>query len=79
MQRFINQLIPFIFFGIAIVAFAFGIILLAYLFFFGAMIGLLLFLISWIRQRFFPTKKVVVKTTKTRKGQIIDSDDWKEL
>lgn len=78
MQRFFSQLIPFIFFGIAIVAFAFGIVLLAYLFFFGAMIGLFLFLISWIRQRFFPSKKVV-KSVKPRKGQIIDSDDWKEL
>lgn len=77
MQRFLNRLIPFILFGIALVAFAFGIVLLAYLFFFGAMVGLILFIISWIRERFFPPKTLT--KPKPRKGQIIDSDDWKEL
>jgi hypothetical protein len=78
MQRFLNQLIPFIFIGIAIVAFAFGIMLLAYLFFFGAIIGMILFLISWVRQKFFPPKTIVVKP-KNKSGRIIDSDDWKKL
>lgn len=76
MQRLFNQLIPFIFIGIAIVAFAFGIMLLAYLFLFGAMVGLVLFLISWIKQRFF-TKKTITKPK--RNGRTIDSDDWKNL
>lgn len=77
MKRFLNQLIPFIVIGIAIVAFAFGIMLLAYLLFFGAIIGFILFSILWIRDKFFPTKKVV--PTKKADGRIIDSDDWKEL
>lgn len=77
MKRFLNQLIPFIVIGIAIVAFAFGIMLLAYLLFFGAIIGFILFSILWIRDKFFPTKKVV--PAKKTDGRIIDSDDWKEL
>lgn len=76
MQRFINRLIPFFLAGIAIVAFAFGIFLLAYLFMLGALVGLGLFIISWLRQKFFPPKKIIIKK---RKGRIIDSDDWKEL
>jgi len=76
MNRFLNQLIPFILAGIAIVAFAFGIMLLAYLFLFGAIIGFILFIIAWIHNRFF-AKKTMVK--KHKSGRIIDSDDWKEL
>ena len=75
MQRFLNQLIPFLFAGIAIVAFAFGIFILAYLFLFGAIVGFILFLIALIRRKFFASKTPV----KTKQGNIIDSDDWKEL
>jgi hypothetical protein len=77
MQRLINQLIPFLLLGIAIVAFAFGIVLLAYLFFFGAIIGAILFLFNWIKAKFFPSKTLKSKPMKS--GRIIDSDDWKEL
>lgn len=77
MRRFFNQLIPFIFIGIALVAFAFGIFLLSYLFLLGAIVGLMLFAISWIRDKFFRSKNMIVKPKK--KGRIIDSSDWKEL
>ena len=77
MQRFLSQLIPFILFGIAIVAFAFGMMLLVYLFLFGAMIGLVLFTITWIRNKFFPPKTLIKRPKKT--GRTFDSDDWKKL
>lgn len=76
MQRFLNQLIPFFLMGIAIVAFVFGIMLLAYLFFFGAVIGFVLFTLHWIKQKFFQRKTIV--KTKVKSGRIIDSNDWKE-
>lgn len=56
MQRLVNQIVPFILAGVAIVAFAFGIMLLAYLFLFGALVGFILFLIAWIRSRFLRPK-----------------------
>lgn len=77
MQKFLNQLIPFFLIGVAIVAFSFGILLLAYLFLFGALIGFVLFIVSWIRQKFFP-QKTVAKTKKSS-GRIIDSDDWRKM
>lgn len=77
MKRFLSQLIPFIFIGIAIVAFAFGIILLAYLFLIGALVGLILFSISWIKEKFFPRK--VSTQPKKHSGRVIDSDDWKKM
>ena len=78
MQRFLNQLIPFIFIGIALVAFAFGIVLLAYLFLLGALVGMVLFLVSWVRKKFFPDKRVS-QVKRNKSGRIIDTDDWKEL
>lgn len=75
MQRLFQQLVPFIMIGIAIVAFVFGIVLLAYLFLFGAVVGLVLFVISWVRDKFFPPK-TITKAKKPRAGRIIDSDDF---
>lgn len=77
MQRLLSQIIPFLIVGLVLVALAFGFILLMYLFLFGALIGLTLFVVSWIKNKFFPKKPL--PSTKTRRGRIIDSDDWKEL
>jgi O-antigen/teichoic acid export membrane protein len=77
MQRLFRQLTPFIFIGIAIVAFAFSVMILAYLFLFGAMIGLLLFVIVWIKDKFLTTKPKTPSVK--RSGRIIDSDDWKKM
>lgn len=76
MQRFLARLIPFLLFGIAIVAFVFGIMLLAYLFFFGAIVGLILFLATWIKEKLFPTK-TLTRPHNIRRGRTFDSDDWK--
>lgn len=76
MNRFLNQLTPFILMGVALVAFAFGIFLLAYLFLIGAAVGLVLFIISWIRHKLFPPK---TNSPPKPSGRVIDSDDWKKL
>lgn len=78
MNKLINRIMPFILIGIAIVAFAFGILILAYLFLIGAIIGLSLFLISWVRDKLYPPK-TVTKVQKKPQGRTFDSDDWKEL
>lgn len=77
MREFFSRLIPFILFGMGVVALAFGIMILAYFLFFGAIIGLILFFFTWLKERFF-TKKTTVQTKK-KTNKIIDSDDWKEL
>lgn len=78
MQSLLNRLIPFILAGILIAALAFGMVLLAYLFVIGALVGLSLYLINVIRQKFFAPKKKAAKP-KPRPGRVIDSNDWKEL
>ena len=79
MPRFIKQLMPFVFIGIAIVAFIFGIMLLAYLFFFGALLGLIIFITSWIRDKLFSNKTPPQTIKRKSPGRVIDSDDWKKM
>jgi nitrate/nitrite transporter NarK len=74
MRQLLNRLVPFIILGIAIVAFVFGIMLLAYLFFFGAMVGIVLYTSMLIRDKFFPGKK---PSTLIKRGRTIDSDDYR--
>lgn len=76
-QQLISRLLPFIFAGIAVMAFVFGIMILAYLFIFGAIVGLVLFIISFLREKFFSIKKTT--PSKQKSGRIIDIDDWKKL
>lgn len=78
MPRFLKSLIPFFFIGIAIVVLTVGMIVLAYLIAFGALVGLGLYLVARIRQYFSPVN-TVTPTKKNQSGRIIDSDDWKEL
>jgi hypothetical protein len=78
MQTLLNRLIPFVLAGMLIVALAFGMVLLAYIFMIGALVGLSLYLVNVIRQKFFPPKNRVIKP-KPKSGRVIDSNDWKEL
>lgn len=77
MNRLLRQIIPFIVIGIVIVTIIFGMMLLAYIFLFGAILGLILFIIRWIRDKFFSSHKITKRGKKP--GRVIDSDDWKKL
>lgn len=74
-MNFLAPLIPFLMLGVGIVVFAFGIILLAYLLIFGAIVGMAIFLIAWVRAKFFPKKEITTYQRKERKGQTIDHND----
>lgn len=76
MHKLFAKLIPFLLIGCAIVAFAFGIVLLSYLFFLGALVGLILFIMTLIKEKFFPGKRSMPQK---KTGRTIDSDDWKKL
>lgn len=81
MQQLLSRLLPFLIAGVAIVAMTFGVILLAYLFVFGAIVGIVLFALNWARDNFFgkPKKTTKPNTEKKSQGRIIDSDDWRKL
>lgn len=72
------RLLPFIFFGLALVTLFFGLILFAYLFIFGTIVGIVLFLIAWVKQRFFPSKQIMTKQpppTEEKKGRTFDHEE----
>lgn len=77
MKQLFKQLTPFLVVGIILVVLFFGIMLLAYIFLLGAILGLILFAARWIQNKFFPHKKKVAP--RNTSGRIIDSDDWKKL
>jgi hypothetical protein len=80
MRRIFEQLIPFIVIGIGIVVILFSAILFFYLFLFGTIVGAILFLIAWIKQKFFMPHLPAKKDQKSAKtGRVIDSDDWNRL
>ena len=81
MKHLLDSLLPFVMIGMLIVAFAFGIMLLAYLFLFGVIVGLVLFVVQWIRNTFFasPKNNTPTKPQETKSGRVIDADEWKEL
>jgi uncharacterized membrane protein YGL010W len=80
MKHLFNRFIPFLLLGITIIVFAFGIMLLAYLLIIGAIVGFVLYLFSWIKQKCFSHKtKSTLEPRHSKSGRVIDSDHWKEL
>ncbi len=77
MKRLLNQLLPFLILGIALVTLVFGIVLLSYILFFGIVAGTILYIFNWVREKYFLRKSK--KKTKKSSGRVIDSDDWKIL
>lgn len=77
MKQLYKQFAPFVVIGIILAIVFFGIMLLAYLFLIGLVLGSILYVIRLIRDKFFPSQKPK-QQAKTR-GRIIDSDDWKKL
>lgn len=76
MKRTLDSLLAFLFLGMGIVALIAGIILFSYLLLYGAIVGVILFIILWFKEKFFPAKKI--RSTKpTKQGRIIEHDDSK--
>lgn len=76
MQTLIKRLTPFILLGMFFVLLTFGVLLFAYLFLFGTVIGLVLFITQWIRNKWLQNQPPQ-KTSPRQKIRIIDLKDWK--
>ena len=75
MRHLLRHLTPFLLLGIALFAFTLGVMLFAYLFLFGVLVGLLLYCITWVREKFFHPKPTF-SIKKPSNGRIIDSEQW---
>jgi hypothetical protein len=71
MNNLYAKIMPFIMLGVALVAVFFGLILLAYLFLVGAVVGLILFVAAWIKAKYFSPKVSIPK----RVGRTIDHNE----
>ncbi|MDA8562045.1 hypothetical protein N9L02_02900 [Gammaproteobacteria bacterium] len=76
MQKLLAKIIPFIFLGIMLVLLVVGIVFFSYLLIFGAIIGVILFLISWVKDRLFnKSSRNKNEINKNRSGRTIEHDD----
>lgn len=71
---FLIELTSFISFGIFIVLGLLSFVLLSYLILAGALLGLIVFLITLIKAKFFPSKQSIPIQ---QKGQTFDHDEFK--
>lgn len=74
MRSFLDRFLPFIFLGIAITLGFFSLILLGYLFLFGLIVGAILYLIAWIRMRFFKSKSASHFPKQIKSGRTFDEE-----
>lgn len=75
MKNFLSRLIPFFLLGFVIVLLVAGFILLSYLLIAGAIVGLILFAITYVRDLLFKKNKI---SSKKRIGITIDHTDLKK-
>ena len=74
MRRLILLLFPFFFLGCLAVLFVVGFILFFYLVVAGALVGLILFLIAWVRERFFTTKQAKKIIISPKRGRTFEHE-----
>jgi ABC-type transport system involved in cytochrome bd biosynthesis fused ATPase/permease subunit len=76
MNRFLARLVPFIFLGIMIVLLVVGFVIFSYILMFGALVGVVLFVVAWIRETFFSPKdkNLMKRETDKKPGRVIDHD-----
>ncbi len=75
MRSLVDKIIPFIVLGVTIVVILGGMILFAYLLLFGAIVGVVLFIISKIRAKFFPSKKMATRQEPPRTGRTFENGE----
>lgn len=71
---FFARFIPFLSMGLAIVVFVIGIVIFSYVLIFAAIVGLVLFVIAYIRTQFFKQKTHRLYR-KNQSGRTIDYDE----
>lgn len=73
-NKWIETLLPYLFLGISIAFLVGFLIILSYVFFWGLLIGGIIFLAMAIKEKFFPSASKEI-TKKKEKGRVIEHDD----
>ena len=74
MQLF-SRIVPFLFLGLFLVVLVLGLILFSYLLILGALVGIVLFAIAWLRDKLFARENLPQKQPPEKHGRIIEHDD----
>jgi hypothetical protein len=72
MRSLPSRFMPYLMLGIMLVILTAGLILLSYLLVFGALVGLALFAVAWLKAKLFPPSQL--PQVKPKQGRIIDQD-----
>lgn len=75
MNNLFARVLPFIFFGVMLVLLVIGIVLFSYILILGAIVGSVLFLIAFIRDKLFLSRHVTKTQPQEKAGRIIEHDD----
>jgi hypothetical protein len=71
-MSFISRIMPFVVLGIMLVVLVAGFVLLSYLLVFGALVGLVLFAMAWLKEKILPPQKLPAAK---REGRTFEHDD----
>ena len=74
MNNLTSKIVSFLFLGMMLVILVAGFVLLSYLLIWGAIVGLVLFVIAWLREKLFPSRQMT-QVDKPESGRIIEHDD----
>lgn len=74
----LRRLYPLLLIAALVLLFTFGIMLLFYILLASFVISLVLFIVNWVKMRFFKPRQTASKT-KAKAGRIIDTDDYRHL
>lgn len=77
-MSFLRFLYPFLMIAALVLLFSFGLMLVFYLILASFVVSLVLFVVNWVKMRFFQPRPAAPKT-KPQAGRIIDTDDYRHL
>ncbi|OGT48105.1 MAG: hypothetical protein A3E82_07065 [Gammaproteobacteria bacterium RIFCSPHIGHO2_12_FULL_38_11] len=71
----LTRILPFIMTLVMLIVFILGLFIFTYVFIFALIVGTVLFIVGYIRMRFFKPKQQTKATVEVKTGRIIEHDD----
>ncbi len=75
LKRLTDQIIPFLLLGILIVLVVIGIVVFSWILIVGAITGLVLYAIAWLRHKLFPSRHKNLQTGTEHRGRTFDNEN----
>ncbi|MCX7125857.1 MAG: hypothetical protein NTU49_09010 [Gammaproteobacteria bacterium] len=69
------RILPFLIMAVMLVVFVIGLFIFTYVFIFALVLGTILFIVGFIRTKFFKPKSPITATPEVKIGRIIEHDE----